>query len=346
MDGETSMRAVVFAGPGRVGVQDRPYPELAALSDVLIAVEACGICGTDLHITEDPPGHPGEVGVILGHEFVGRVTAAGPAAAGVTVGQRVVVAPNIACHSCSQCKQGLLSACEDFSSIGIFRDGALAKLVSVPAAACHPISDTIPGRIAALTEPLSCVLNGISQAKPVAGDVALIYGAGAIGLLFLAALTAGGVRCVVVEPAPLRREAAARLGAVAVVDPETDNPTDVIRRFAPDGADITVDAVGTRLADAVHQTRPRGKVLLFGFNDRVRPEVDQSQITRRELVVFGTWVGDFTFPLAVRLQESGLLRLDEIVSHWLPLEQAPEAFAALRKGEAVKAVIQVTTSVI
>jgi Zn-dependent alcohol dehydrogenase len=72
--------------------------------------------------------------------------------------------------------------------------------------------------------------------------------------------------------------------------------------------------------------------------------IPQSEITRRELVVFGTWVGDFTFPLAVRLQESGLLNLDPIVSHWLPLERTPEAFAALMTGAAVKAVLQVSAT--
>ncbi len=102
--------------------------------------------------------------------------------------------------------------------------------------------------------------------------------------------------------------------------------------------------VGTRLGEALRDTRPRGKILLFGFNTRARPVIPQSEITRRELVVFGTWVGDFTFPLAVRLQESGLLDLDPIVSHWLPLERTPEAFAALMTGAAVKAVLQVSAT--
>jgi threonine dehydrogenase-like Zn-dependent dehydrogenase len=311
---------------------------------VLIEVEACGVCGTDLHIVENPPGHPATTGVVLGHEMVGTVVEAGVAASGVDIGTRVVVSPNVACHNCRSCRQGIVSACENFSSIGIFRDGALADVVSVPAAACYAISDDIPARIAALTEPLSCVLNGVSQARPMPGDVAVIYGAGAIGLLFLAVLVAGGVRCVVTEPARTRREIAAKMGAVSVVDPTTSDVSEALHRIAPDGADIAVDAVGTRLGEALRDTRPRGKILLFGFNTRARPLIPQSEITRRELVVFGTWVGDFTFPLAVRLQESGLLDLDPIVSHWLPLERTPEAFAALMTGAAVKAVLQVSAT--
>jgi 2-desacetyl-2-hydroxyethyl bacteriochlorophyllide A dehydrogenase len=337
----STMRSIVFSRPGLVELLARPVPQFATPTDVLVAVEACGVCGTDLHITEDPPGHPGVPGVILGHEMVGRVVEVGPMALGIVAGARVVVAPNVSCHSCSPCKKGLPSACEHFKSIGIHRDGGLAEFVSVPAASCYPISESVPAQIAALTEPLSCILNGVMQARPIPGDVALIYGAGAIGLLFLAVLTAGGVRCVVVEPGPTRRATAARMGATATVDPALDDLADVLHALAPDGADMVVDAVGTRLEDALVHTCPRGKVLLFGFNTRSHSDVVQSLITRRELVIFGTWVGEFTFPAAIRLQESGLLDLSPIVSHWLPLESTPEAFAQLRSGAAVKAVLNV-----
>jgi threonine dehydrogenase-like Zn-dependent dehydrogenase len=339
------MRAIVFAGPGRVELQQRDTPALATPSDVLLAVEACGICGTDLHITEDPPGHPGVLGTVLGHEMVGRIRTVGPAAIGVQAGQRVVVAPNVSCHSCAACKEGLPSACEHFASIGIHRDGALADVVSVPAAACYPISDSVPARTAALTEPLSCILNGIMQARPIPGEVAIIYGAGAIGLLFLAVLTAGGVRCVVVEPSPTRRDTAAVMGAAITVDPTVTDVSTALATVAPDGADVVVDAVGTRLEDALVHARAKARILLFGFNTRSHSDIAQSTITRRELVIFGTWVGEHTFPAAIRLQESGLLDLAPIVSHWTPLESAPEAFAQLRSGQAVKVVLDVATAV-
>jgi threonine dehydrogenase-like Zn-dependent dehydrogenase len=333
------MRSIVFVRPGLIELQERPVPEFATPSDVLVAVEACGVCGTDLHVTEDPPGHPGVPGVVLGHEMVGHVVGVGPAALGVEVGTRVVVAPNVSCHSCQACKSGLPSACEHFQSIGIHRDGGLAEYVSVPAASCYPISEDVPARIAALTEPLSCILNGVMQARPIPGEVALIYGAGAIGLLFLAVLTTGGIRCVVVEPSPTRRATAAQMGAAATVDPVLDDVAEALRPIAPEGADVVVDAVGTLLEDALEHACPRGKVLLFGFNSRSHSDVVQSLITRRELVIFGTWVGDFTFPAAIRLQESGLLDLGPIVSHRLPLESTPEAFVLLRSGDAVKAVL-------
>jgi threonine dehydrogenase-like Zn-dependent dehydrogenase len=260
------------------------------------------------------------------------------------VGDRVAVAPNLPCGSCAACRQGLSGSCENFTTIGIFRDGGLADQVSVPARACHPISPAVPARIAALSEPLSCVLNGIQRARPVPGDVAVIYGAGAIGLLFLAVLTAGGVQCVVCEPVARRRQVAERMGAVSAVDPATASPRQVIGSLRAEGADLAIDAVGNQLATALEQTRARGQVLLFGMNSNARAVIAQHEITRREIAIYGIYAGDWTFPAAVRLLESGKLALSPLVTHWLPLEQAAEALGALRSGQAVKAVLNVNAA--
>jgi threonine dehydrogenase-like Zn-dependent dehydrogenase len=336
------MRSVVFAEPGTVEVQDRARAELAELSDAIIRVEACGICGTDLHIVEDPPGHPATAGVIMGHEFVGHVVELGPTARGIAVGDRVVVAPNVSCGSCRSCKAGRPSACEDFSSLGIFRDGALAEYVSVPARSCYQIAADVPAAIAALTEPLSCVMNGIEQAKPLAGEVAVIFGAGAIGLLFLATMRANGVRCVVVEPGETRAATAEQMGARVVRDLDPAALHDAVQPLAQLGVDIVVDAVGSQLASAIDISRTAGRILLFGFNTRATPAIQQSSITRKELVVFGTWVGQSTFPSAIRLIESGLVDLAPIVPQVVPLEDAATAFHTMRRGEAVKMVIEIT----
>ncbi len=341
-----TIRAVVFQGPGRIQLCERPRPALASAADVLIAVEACGICGTDLHILENPPGHPATPGVVLGHEMVGHVAEAGPEARGVTVGDRVVVAPNISCGSCASCKQGAPSACLSSSTVGIFRDGGLADLVSVPARACHRVAEALPARVAALTEPLSCVLNGVRRVRPMPGEVAVIHGAGAIGLLFLAVLGAGGVRCVVAEPVALRREAARLMGAAATVDPATADVRATVSALQPGGADLAVDAVGSQFGAAVAEVRPGGGVLLFGMNSQARSAIAQNDITRREITVYGAYVGEATFPAAVRQLESGLLRLDPVISHYLPLERAQDAIDTLRSGGAVKAVLDVAGSAV
>lgn len=334
-----SIRAAVFLGPNLVEVQDRPLPRLGTKSDVLIAVEACGICGTDLHLLSDPPRHPATPGVVLGHEIVGRVVETGSETVGISVGERVVVSPNTWCGSCQMCKAGVLSACSHSSTIGIFRDGGLADVVTVPERACHPISKHVPAQIAALTEPLSCVMNGVHRARPLPGEVAVIYGAGAIGLLFLAVLTAGGVRCIVVEPAQLRRATAARMGAVGAVHPDPAEVSAAVGEHSPEGADLAVDAVGNQVVAAIRDTRPRGRILLFGMDSGAKAQIAQYDLTRRELVVAGTYVGDFSFPAAVRLQEAGLLDLGPIVTHWLSLEKIGEAISALRSGAAAKVIL-------
>jgi threonine dehydrogenase-like Zn-dependent dehydrogenase len=335
----TTMTAAVFVRPGVLAIEQRPIPVLAGDDEVLVAVEACGICGTDLHILEDPPGHPADEGVVLGHELVGHVIESGALVLDLRTGDRVVVSPNVSCMNCGNCKAGLFSACTRFSSIGIFRDGALAEVVSVPARCCFTISEDIPAPIAALTEPLSCVMNGIRQASPIPGQYALIYGAGAIGLLFCAVLTAGGVRCIVSEPSSARRSTAITMGAWRAVDPIDEPLDEVVRTLTGDGVDIAVDAAGSRFADAIQHTRAGGKVLLFGFNTRAVPPIQQSWITRRELLIYGTWTGRFVFPDAVRLMESGLLDLRPLAEHVYPVIDAERAFATLRSGEATKVIL-------
>jgi len=173
------------------------------------------------------------------------------------------------------------------------------------------------------------------------GEVAVIHGAGAIGLLFLAVLCAGGVRCVVAEPVARRREAARLMGAAAAVGPAAADVRAAVAALQPAGADLAIDAVGSQFGAAVAEVRPGGAVLLFGMNNQARSAVAQHDITRREITVYGAYVGEATFPAAVRLLESGLLRLDPVISHYLPLERVQDAIAALRSGGAVKAVFDV-----
>ena len=139
-----TMRAAVFSGPGRLEILERPVPHVDSPSDVVLDVEACGICGSDLQILNDPPRHPAKVGVVLGHEFVGVIADAGSDATDLHVGDRVVVAPNVSCGACSACRRGRRNHCERFTTLGIFADGGLAPKVRVPASQCHPISADLP----------------------------------------------------------------------------------------------------------------------------------------------------------------------------------------------------------
>jgi threonine dehydrogenase-like Zn-dependent dehydrogenase len=339
-DAASSMTAAVFQGDGVLSIVERAVPS-AAGADVLIEVEACGVCGTDIHVLEVPPAHPALPGVIMGHEFVGMVRETGPAAAGVEVGERVAVAANLSCGSCLSCKRGRPNHCERFTTMGIFRDGGLARFATAPARSCHVVTKDIPRHIAALTEPLSCVVNGVEQARLLPGESVAVFGAGPVGLLFLALFRAAGAGLlVVVEPWELRRDAAKRMGADECVDPSSGDPASAVRDATSGaGADVVVDAVGDQLGPALSAVRVGGRVLLFGMNSRARPAVRQYDITRNELTVLGAYVGSNVFPKAARVLSSGLVDLDPMISHRVPLHELPRAFDAIREGKAVKVVV-------
>jgi threonine dehydrogenase-like Zn-dependent dehydrogenase len=332
------MRAAVFKGQGVVLLEDVPEPTVEADDDVVIEVEACGVCGTDLQILNVPPGHPADAGVVMGHEFIGRVRAVGASAGDIRVGQRVTVDPDPKCGICGPCRAGRPASCENVRALGIFRDGALARLVKAPGDAVFPLSDAPPAAIAALIEPLACVVNGVNKANPRPGESAVIFGAGAIGCLFLAMFKAAGAGPVlVVEPQAARAAVATAVGADAVVAP---GDLDERRRaLMPHGADIVVDAVGSQFGTAVEHAALGGRIVLFGQNQTARPPIHQYTITERSLTVLGSYVTAFTFPTAIRLVETGALNLEPIVTDVLPLDRLSEGLDLLRSGEATKVVI-------
>lgn len=331
------MRAAVFEGEGRLSLLDRPQPEPAP-GDVLVEVEACGICGSDLAVLDVPPRHPATPGVILGHEMVGRVVRLGSGVASVDAGARVIVDPDPKCGACPSCKAGRPATCERIVALGVYRDGALAKHVTAPAASCHPISEAVPAHLAALAEPLACVVNGTNKAALRPGESAVVFGGGAIGCLFAAVFAAAGASAVVVvEPNPVRAPVAAAVGATHVLTPELW----AARRaeLLPGGADVVVDAVGSVLPQAIDAAAMSARVVVFGMNVNARPAVHQVEITEKGLTIFGSYITAFTFPQAIRLLETGSLNLAPLVSAVLPLERVEEGLAMLKSGAATKVVV-------
>jgi threonine dehydrogenase-like Zn-dependent dehydrogenase len=332
------MRAAVFQGEGRLAIEERPLPTLAAVDDVIIAVEACGICGTDVQILNVPPGHPATPGTIMGHEFIGHVTAVGTGVSDLRIGQRVTVDTDPKCGACTSCRAGRPANCLNLVALGIFRDGALASHVKAPAGAVYPLGDGPRAEIAALIEPLACVVNGTNRAAARPGESVVVFGAGPIGCLFTAVFKAAGVApIIVVEPNAARAEVARAMGADAVVSP--DELSARRAELLPGGADIVVDAVGSLLPEAIESVCVGGRIILFGMNSNARPPVHQVQITEKGLTIHGTYITNFTFPAAIRLIESGVLDLAPMVSEVLPLERTAEGIAHLRSGAATKVVI-------
>jgi threonine dehydrogenase-like Zn-dependent dehydrogenase len=334
------MRAAVYEGEGRLAVRDLPDPRPAP-GEVVVEVEACGICGSDVQIIGVPPGHPSSPPMVIGHEFVGTVVAVGAdvAEVGPRVGDRVVVDPDPKCGACASCRAGHPSSCERIVALGVHRDGALARFVAAPASCAYPIATDVPAEQAALVEPLACVVNGANLAALRPGETVAVFGAGAIGCLFIAVFRAAGAgRIVAIEPSRARAPVATALGADRVVTPA--EWAERRHELLPAGAAVVVDAVGSVLPDAIEAAAMAGRIVLFGMNGNARPVVHQVEIVEKGLSILGSYISNFTFPAAIRLVESGRLGLAPMISAVLPLDEIHDGLGRLRSGEAVKVVIR------
>jgi 2-desacetyl-2-hydroxyethyl bacteriochlorophyllide A dehydrogenase len=334
------MRAAVFEGNGVLNIKEVETPQIKKPDDLIVEVEMCSICGTDVHIMSVPPGYIASPGTILGHELVGRVAATGDGVKNLKVGDRVVTNPNDYCGVCAYCQRNLPNLCENIIPMGIGADGGFAEFVRVSEKVAHRIAPDLPPEIAAFAEPLACVVHASGRIPLNASDSVLVFGAGPIGLLFVQIMKTRGARPLIVsEPVALRREYAVKCGADHVVDPAREELTGLVKKETRIGVDYAIDVVGSQVWEGVKAVRKGGTVLLFGFNAKAKPVVEQHQITNREVSVLGTWLANDSFPKAVKILESGALNLHPLITHTLPLDKTRDAIEILRRGEGVKIMI-------
>lgn len=334
------MLAAVFEGKGRLNLKQVLTPEIKKPDKALLQVERASICGTDMRILEVPPGHPATEGVILSHEYTGKVLAVGGAVTQFKKGERVVVDPNITCGNCSYCKMGIPNMCENMTTLGIFINGGFARYNVAPAKVLHKISPDLLPELAVFTEPLSCVVSATQRLKVHPGELVAVLGAGPIGLLFIQMFKASGAgKIIVSEISEYRAKFAYESGASRVVNPLKDNLERIVKEETIVGADVVVDAVGTLVKSAMAIVRRGGRILLFGQNYQARAQVAQNDITKNELTVMGSFITRFTFPFAIKIIESKVLDLEKLITHRLPLEDVHKGIEAMRKGEAIKVVI-------
>lgn len=335
------MNAITFKDIATYEIGMRKAPEVKKPDDVLVSVEAASICGTDVHLLNDPPGFLGTKGIVLGHECVGKVEEVGSMVGGLKPGDRVVLEPNIACGYCSYCRSGVPNMCENDVILGVTADGVFADYFVAPERALAKIPDTMPAEIAVFAEPVNCVMGAMNKIRLLPGENALVLGAGPIGLYFTMLLKSNGAGKVIVsEPSPFRAEYAKKCGADVVVNPLTENLMEEVRSYTGGlGADVTVDAVGVLSPDAIACTRRAGRIVLFGQNGAVKETICQNDITRNGLTVFGNYIGLFTLTSTVKLLDAGLIPVEKIITHKLPLHAFGEGLEAMRKGEALEVIL-------
>lgn len=337
------MKAAVFESIGTLVVKDVPEPTLTKSTDVLLEVERTGICGTDLHILQDPPVHPAKMGIALGHEFTGKIVEKGSDVFGFEIGERVLIDPHPGCGVCEECKRGfpdncipLYESCEEEghpNTVGIFSPGAFAKYVIVPRQSLYKMSSSILPKIAALAEPLACVVNATNKLGVSPGKNVVVLGAGPIGLMFTSLMKANGASKIIVS------EPSTKCGADIVVDPLKENIEEVVEKEMGKGADVCIEAVGPLLPQALTLVRAGGKVLQFGHDETVTPQISTGLLLKKEIELYGAFIGKYSFEKVARIMESGKLPLETIVSHEFPLSKINEAIDILRRGEGLKIVI-------
>ncbi len=335
-----TMLAAVFEREGTLTLKQVLVPQLERADQIKIEVEAVGICGTDVHIVAVPPGYRATPGTILGHEYVGQVVQVGDAVSHLQVGDRVVVNPNDYCGTCVYCQMHQPNLCEHIGAIGIHVNGAFARYNVVSSKLAFKMDDRVPVDHGAFAEMLADVVNGTNKVRLQPGESAVVVGAGPIGQLYAQMFKAAGAgKIIMVDTALYRLDYCRKMGFDLVVNPQAQDLREFVLAQTRIGADIVVDAAGSALSTALDVVRKGGKVVVFGVNTQAQAHLAQSQLTVKELTVYGSWLANATFPAAVKVLESRTLNLDGLISHRLPLRDIHKGLDLLANRQALKIVI-------
>jgi (R,R)-butanediol dehydrogenase/meso-butanediol dehydrogenase/diacetyl reductase len=300
------MRAAVFHGPHDVRIEDVPEPAVPAAGEVVLEVTRAAICGTDASEWDHGPVlcRPG---VVLGHEFVGRVVGLGDDVTALRVGDRVVSGAGISCGRCRWCLAGRTNLCAEYRTLGLQVDGGLAEFVTSPAAICHPVPDACEDDAAAMTQPLAVALHALARVSQGPGDAVAVIGAGGIGSFIVAgaARRAAGGRVVAIDIDDERLATARALGAGETANATGKDLAALLLELSDGvGFDIVIEASGTpdAPAAAIAGTRRGGRVLLVGLHAAPRP-IDLTRMILREVDICTTvaHVCDSDIPAALEL---------------------------------------------
>ncbi|BBL93419.1 dehydrogenase [Thermus thermophilus] len=345
------MRAVVFQGKEQVAVGEVPPPSIQHPLDALVRVHLAGICGSDLHLYHGKiPLPPGSV---LGHEFVGQVEAVGEGLVDLKPSDWVVGPFHVACGTCRYCRRGQFNLCERGGVYGygpMFGNlqGAQAELLRVPFAQVN-LRKLPPGlapeRALFAGDILSTAYGGLLNGRFQPGDRVAVIGAGPVGLMAVeAALALGASKVMVIDKVEERLRRAEALGAIPI-HAERENPVRRARAETEDeGPDLVLEAVGgpATLALALEMVRPGGRVSAVGVdNAPTFPFPLASALVKDISFHIGLANVHRHIDSVLNLLASGKLQPERIVSHRLPLEEAPQGYALFDRKEALKVLLEV-----
>lgn len=334
------MRAALTTAPRRVVTTDIeiPTPEPG---DLLLRVEQVGVCGTDLHIFDG--SYAARLPIVQGHEISALVVELPSGYDGsLRPGDRVAVEPVTACGRCYPCRVGRRNTCQAMVAVGVHRPGGLQEQVAVPAANCHPVGD-LPPDVAALVETLSVSLRAVTRPRVGSDDLALVLGAGPIGLGAVLAARDVGASVMVLDQHESRLALAAELGAERIVDDLAVLDEAVTDWTRGEGASVVVEATGAPqvAARAFDVVAHAGRISMVGVSEQPMT-MSMRPFTGKEIDVYGSRA-TLDFPAAVALAQRYAGSLQRLVTHRFPLEDAGSALAWVHDNpqSVVKAVIEV-----
>lgn len=341
------MKAAMLQSPGVIEVVDYPEPT-AGEGKVLVRVAAASICGSDIGAYR---GYNARFAfpTILGHEIAGTIVEVGPGVDRGRIGSRVIVEPNVCCGTCPRCKAGLPNICPDYKVLGqnLQVQGGLAELVAVNANQVFDLPEHVSFAEGALVQPMGIAYHGVDQANVQAGEIALVLGAGPIGLGFQMIAQARGARTIVADVVDDRLAVAARLGAEVTVRADSPDFVDcVLAATDGRGADVVAEAVGgsqeLTLLHAVRLAATRGRICLLGMFANKPIPFPAYDFKNREISLVGSHGHPRTVKLSLDLVAAGKLPVKELITHRMPLSEVARAFELLdaRRDGIIKAVLE------
>jgi L-iditol 2-dehydrogenase len=332
------MKALLLSKYRSLEVTEVPTPAAGA-GEVLIQVGACGICGSDVH------GYDGSSGgrippIVMGHEAAGRIAAVGAGVTGWAKGDRVTFDSTIYCGACGYCKRGEVNLCDHRQVLGVScgdysRAGAFAEFVAVPARVVYKLPERISFAEASMLEAVAVAIHAVSLAGITKESIALVVGAGTIGVLILQALRAVGCHRVLVSDVDgSRLKLAKELGAADVLSANEDAVAQVLQRTGGIGVGVAMEAVGRNetVNAAIASVRKGGTVVLVG---NISPEatLPLQKVVTRQIRLQGSCASAGEYPQAIALMASGAIRVKPLITAIAPLSEGPQWFERLYARE-------------
>jgi L-iditol 2-dehydrogenase len=333
------MKALVLQEYKKFACQEVAPPQPAA-DEVLIAVKACGICGSDVHGMDGSTGRR-RPPLIMGHEAAGVIAAVGSGAKNWATGDRVTFDSTVFCGECEFCRRGEVNLCDNRRVLGVScedyrRDGAFAEFVAVPQRVLYRLPDGLSFEHAALVEPFAIALHAIRRAPIALNDTVLVVGAGMIGLALVQTLRHTGYgRLICVDVADDRLALAKIFGATDILNSARENAGEILQRFTRNrGVDVAFEAVGLAATVdlAVRSLRKGGTIALVG---NVTPKIEfplQLAVTR-ELSIHGSCASSGEYPAVLDMLARGALQPAPLISAFAPLADGAAWFDRLYRKE-------------